>query len=365
MSEMKDFSTKLLQWHSVYGRRGLPWQNEKDPYKVWISEIMLQQTQVATVKERYLQFVQTFPSVKDLARATADEVMGLWAGLGYYTRARNLHACAKVIEQTYQGNFPNEANTLSTLPGIGKSTASAIAAFCFNQKISILDANVKRLLGRIYAVKDDLKKTVTHEYLWKIAQDLLPKTSSDMPTYTQALMDYGATVCTPRSPNCQGCVFKKGCLAYEQGIVDQIPKKIKKASIKEVQSVMLCILAKDQLLLHLRPPSGIWGGLWCLPESRWTENVDLKDFKETLKDFQDLPLDILHKALPKAKFMAPRKHVFTHRILYFQIGILKLHQPFEIDRNHFKWVNKIEVQELGLPTPVKQFIQDYWSINSS
>lgn len=362
---MSQFSDKLLLWHAQHGRRGLPWQNEKDPYKVWISEIMLQQTQVSTVKDRYLQFVNTFPNVGDLAKASSDEVMGLWAGLGYYTRARNLHACAKVIHQQYQGKFPQDIMSLSQLPGIGRSTAAAIAAFCFQQKNSILDANVKRFIGRLYAVEDDLKKTAITEYLWKIAQDLLPEDASNMPVYTQALMDFGATVCTPRKPQCSGCDFKKECLANQQDKVEHIPKRVKKASSKEVRSVMLSIFVNNQVLLQLRPPSGIWGGLWSFPESSWDTNLVIQDLQmQTLEEFHDLPLSVLRKALPTAKLLASRKHVFTHRTLYFQIVILKVKHAFDVDTTKFKWINLSEVQELGLPTPVKQFIQDYYAVNS-
>jgi A/G-specific adenine glycosylase len=363
---VKPFSDKLLSWYAQHGRRGLPWQNERDPYKVWLSEIMLQQTQVSTVKERYLQFVNTFPHLEDLAKAQIDEVMSLWAGLGYYTRARNLHACAKVIQQEYQGKFPQDIISLSQLPGIGRSTAAAIAAFCFQQKNSILDANVKRLIGRIYAVEEDFKKAATNEYLWQIAHDLLPKDARNMPAYTQALMDYGATVCTPRNPKCSGCVFKKECLAFQQDKVEKIPNKVKKVSSKEVRSVMLCVLSGDQVLLNLRPPSGIWGGLWSFPESSWSDHLEIQDLQvQTLEEFQDLPLTILRNALPKGTLLASRKHVFTHRILYFQIVILRVKHIFEIDSTRYKWVNLSGMLELGLPTPVKQFMQDYVAANSS
>jgi len=362
---VSQFSKQLLLWYAQHGRRGLPWQNEKDPYKVWISEIMLQQTQVSTVKDRYLQFVSTFPNVEDLAKAKADEVMGLWAGLGYYTRARNLHACAKVIHEQYQGKFPEDVVSLSQLPGIGRSTAAAISAFCFQKKNSILDANVKRLIGRIHAVEEDFKKKAINEYLWTMAQELLPENARDMPAYTQALMDYGATVCTPRNPKCSTCVFKKECRAYQQDKVEQIPKRIKKTASKEVRSVMLCILVNNQVLFNLRPPSGIWGGLWSFPESSWDDHLEIKSLQlQTLEEFHDLPLSILRKALPKATLLAPRKHVFTHRTLYFQILILKVKHVFDVDKTRFKWVNLSEVQKLGLPTPVNQFIQDYCSVNS-
>ena len=360
---MIDFSTTLLQWHKLHGRIGLPWQNQKDPYKVWLSEIMLQQTQVATVKERYIEFLQVFPTVQDLARASQDQVMALWAGLGYYTRARNLHACAKMIEEQFAGKFPESSTILATLPGIGMSTAAAIASFCFGERISILDANVKRLLSRFLCITDDVKKASVHQDLWKKAQKLVPKNSEDMPAYTQALMDFGATVCTPKNPKCSNCVFQPSCQAFNQSKVSVIPLQVKKVKNKLVQSEMLFILANQQALFELRPAKGIWGGLWSLPESSWVDAITVpkKPLQFSIQEFLGLPNDLLKIPYNKAKLLAPRKHVFTHRTLYFQIRIIQLTETFDVNTNQYQWVNISDCEHLGLPTPIRQWVNDYLS----
>ena len=201
------FATELLVWHKTEGRTGLPWQNTSDPYRVWLSEIMLQQTQVITVKEYYARFLQRFPSVRQLAEAEQDDVLALWAGLGYYSRARNLHACAQAVMSLHGGEFPRTAALLQTLPGIGPSTAAAIASFCYGERVAILDGNVKRVLTRVLGFDQDLAVSKNERELLEIATSLLPKRdlANHMPRYTQAIMDLGATVCMPRQPLCNSC----------------------------------------------------------------------------------------------------------------------------------------------------------------
>jgi A/G-specific adenine glycosylase len=207
------FAQKLIAWHGVSGRSGLPWQGNRDAYAVWVSEIMLQQTQVATVLERYPRFMKRFPTVKKLASADVDEVLAEWAGLGYYSRARNLHACAKQVMTEFGGKFPNDPSLLEQLKGIGRSTAGAIAAFAFHERAPILDANVKRILARLFAIEGAIQEKAVNDQLWTLATYLLPAKSADMPVYTQALMDFGATWCTSRKPVCLGsekiCPFEK------------------------------------------------------------------------------------------------------------------------------------------------------------
>ena len=198
------FASKLVAWHAISGRSGLPWQGNRDPYAVWVSEIMLQQTHVATVLERYPRFMKRFPTVKKLASADIDEVLAEWAGLGYYSRARNLHACAKQVMTEFGGNFPSDPTLLEQLKGIGRSTAGAIAAFAFHERAPILDANVKRVLARLFAIDGAIQDKRINDRLWDLAIDLLPIKSTDMPVYTQALMDFGATWCTSRKPVCLG-----------------------------------------------------------------------------------------------------------------------------------------------------------------
>lgn len=361
---MKDFSKKLLNWHKIHGRTGLPWQNQTDPYLVWLSEIMLQQTQVATVKERYVEFLRIFPTVDKLAMASIDEVMSLWAGLGYYTRARNLHACAKKIIENFGGSFPRDAQTLATLPGIGPSTAAAIAAFCFGERISILDANVKRFLSRVFLFEGDIKNTKEAAQLWKLAQSIVPQDSQKMPNYTQALMDFGATVCTPKKPKCHQCEMATICEAFREGKVDLLPVQTKKKKSKQFRSEMLLIQTKDAVLFEKRPPRGIWGGLWSLPESEWEELSNEKELAvfTTPDSFSKIPEEILENEYSRAKVLAPKKHIFTHRVLYFQIRVIHLHETFESSYEELHWVEKDKITNIGLPTPIRELMNDYFGI---
>ena len=222
------FAARLLHWQRQHGRHGLPWQGTRDPYRVWLSEIMLQQTQVATVLGYFARFIQRFADVAALAAASSDEVMALWSGLGYYSRARNLHQCARQVMERFGGQFPRSAALLQTLPGIGPSTAAAIAAFCFDERAAILDGNVKRVLTRHLGDASDLAVAANARALHARALALLPANSADMPAYTQGLMDLGATVCTPRQPQCGRCPVAADCTARQQGRPESYPVKTRK-----------------------------------------------------------------------------------------------------------------------------------------
>lgn len=266
------FATRIVDWQRAHGRHHLPWQQTKDAYHVWLSEIMLQQTQVATVIDYYNRFLAKFPSVHDLANASIDEVFSLWAGLGYYARASHLHACAKAVVRDWQGQFPPDATSLQTLPGIGPSTAAAIAAFCYAERVAILDGNVKRVLTRHFAIDQDITKTATNHMLWSLAQSQVPslaliKRQPDaMARYTQGMMDLGATVCVRRKPKCPQCPVQITCQAYLDGNPEQYPNKPRKTRTKPSRDIHLLWLTCGQhVLLEKRPRTGIWGGLWCLP----------------------------------------------------------------------------------------------------
>ncbi len=367
MSEIKSFAKTLIIWQGQSGRSGLPWQGQTDPYRVWLSEIMLQQTQVQTVCERYRIFLDRYPHLASLAQASEEDVMALWAGLGYYTRARNLLRCAQQIQQQYGGEFPKDAKTLATLPGIGKSTAAAIAAFCFLERTSILDANVKRLFARLYGISEPLNLTKTNQQLWGLAQRAVPASKADMPQYTQGLMDFGAIVCKPSKPRClepspiSHCVFQTHCQAYNQGQVDVIPYKVKKSQSPIVLSEMLLCIAQGKVLLEKRPSSGIWGGLWSLPETSW-QRVD--QFKEgqrakcSFEDFQHILPNQLETVFNQGQLFAPRKHLFTHRTLYFGVRVLQLKKLLPKLPIQYIWQPISGVDQLGLPTPVKQLLID-------
>ncbi|PTT80237.1 A/G-specific adenine glycosylase, partial [Pelomonas sp. HMWF004] len=258
-----DFGKTVVAWQHRHGRHTLPWQNTRDPYRVWLSEVMLQQTQVATVLGYYERFLARWPRVTDLAAATLDEVLAQWAGLGYYSRARNLHACARAVAELHAGEFPRTAAGLQTLPGIGRSTAAAIAAFCFGERVAILDGNVKRVLGRVLAFDGDLASSAAEKRLWDRATELLPQQEVDR--YTQGLMDLGATLCTARSPNCLLCPVQPLCRGQAEGDPTRYPVKTRKLKRGQRENWWLWLECQGQVLLQQRPATGVWAGLWTLP----------------------------------------------------------------------------------------------------
>ena len=289
-----DFATRLVRWQRLHGRHDLPWQNGRNPYPVWLSEIMLQQTQVTTVLGYFLRFMARFPDVQALAAASLDEVLALWAGLGYYARARNLHACARKVATELGGHFPATAASLAELPGIGRSTAAAIAAFAYGERAAILDGNVKRVLCRHFAIAGIPVGQVEKD-LWRLAESLLPA-AADMPAYTQGLMDLGATLCGRKNFHCADCPLVESCLAWQQGRVDVLPTPKARAEKPRRSAVFLLITDGKHILLQRRPPVDIWGGLFCLPEGR----------------------DLLQAIECKCHELKTREHVFTHFRLEIQ-----------------------------------------------
>ena len=258
------FATRLIAWQRNHGRHTLPWQNTRDPYRVWLSEIMLQQTQVATVLGYYERFLQRFPDVAALAAATLDDVYAQWSGLGYYSRARNLHRCAQAVVAEHGARFPETSEILATLPGIGRSTAAAIAAFCFGERVAILDGNVKRVLTRVLAFDGDLAEAKHERALWAEATRLLPE--RDIERYTQGLMDLGATLCTQRAPSCLLCPVRIDCRAMQTGTQERFPVKSRKLKRGSREHVWLWLQWRDRTWLVQRPAAGVWAGLWSLPE---------------------------------------------------------------------------------------------------
>lgn len=361
------FAKELIAWHGVSGRSGLPWQSNRDPYAVWVSEIMLQQTQVATVLERYPRFMKRFPTVKKLAAADIDEVLAEWAGLGYYSRARNLHACAQQVVTQFAGKFPSNPILLEGLKGIGRSTAGAIAAFAFHERAPILDANVKRILARLFAIEGAVQDKATNDRLWALANDLLPKNPEDMPVYTQALMDFGATWCTSRKPVCLGnekkCPFAKGCQANLSAQVLAFPQKVIKAKSPEFNCEMVFMRFGNSVLLQKRQSKAIWGGLWSLPESPWKSRVsglqggDI-NFRELLKVV--LPSEDSSSVMKSCKLVGQAqeiKHVFTHRRLWMRIWEVRVSKALVFSNPDFKWVHLNQLGRYGLPQPIKVFLQ--------
>jgi A/G-specific adenine glycosylase len=360
------FSQTLITWHSRHGRSSLPWQGKRDPYAVWVSEIMLQQTQVATVLERYPRFMKRFPTVKKLAAAHIDEVLAEWAGLGYYSRARNLHDCAQQVMSEFGGHFPSDPDSLEKLKGIGRSTAGAIAAFAFHVRAPILDANVKRILARLFAIEGALQNKLVNDGLWNLADKLLPKKPSDMPVYTQALMDFGATWCTSRKPVClsneKKCPFEKDCQANLSNQVLSFPQKTLKAKSPEFDCDMLLIRSGNSILLQKRPSKAIWGGLWSLPESAWVAKTDKKRKLPALKNIfeQALPNENAGPWLKVCKDAAlgPQiKHVFTHRRLWMQIWEVTASRNLQPKSEDLRWAPIRQLGRYGLPQPIKILLQ--------
>lgn len=342
-SQVKNFTQDLIDWQKKLGRHDLPWQKNRTAYRVWLSEIMLQQTQVSTVLNRYDEFLKVFPSVQSLGAATLDEVLAQWSGMGYYTRARNLHRCAQVVMNEYDGVFPSDPKTLESLPGIGRSTAAAIAVFAYGKRAAILDGNVKRVLARIWGYDLDLSKTLHTNQLWAHAEDLLPHKKSDLIAYTQGLMDFGATHCTQYQPACidpqnGSCLFKKSCVAYLTERVNQIPLKVKKVKVEKIDMTWWVMIHQEQVLLEKRPEKGIWAGLWSFPEEL-EQGSDKRKIKES----------------PQA--MPTFKHVLTHRQITIRPIKLHLNKRIRLRENQ-QWFSLNDLGGLGLPKPMSLFLKN-------
>ena len=343
---LADFAPRLIDWQRRAGRHGLPWQGTRDPYRVWLSEVMLQQTQVSTVLTYYPRFLLRFPDVQALAQAHEDEVMALWSGLGYYSRARNLHRCAQVVVSEHGGRFPATAEGLQTLPGIGASTAAAIAAFCHGERISILDGNVRRVLTRLLAFSGDLAQPAQQRLLWDLAQALLPAapTADDMAAYTQGLMDLGATLCTRSRPRCGDCPMGDLCQGAAQGRPGDFPVKSRTLVRRhESWTLLICrtqIEGQPHVWLQRRPPRGIWAGLHCTPvhASEAEAQASLPDGVTGLV----------------ARPLAALSHSLTHRELRLQPLLVDV--PADVRPGEGQWVNCSDLPGVGLPAPVRQLL---------
>ena len=339
LSSDADFAARVIAWQQVHGRHDLPWQKTQDPYRVWLSEIMLQQTQVATVLVYYQRFLARFPTVADLAQARQDDVMALWAGLGYYSRARNLHRSAQMVMADFGGEFPQTAAQLCQLPGVGMSTAAAIAAFCFGERAAIFDANVQRVLARSLGYAQDLARSQNKNELWARASTLLPQNdcASTMPRYTQGLMDLGATVCTARAPQCARCPLSDDCVARLSKQQTLLPVRSKTLTRKSVDVYLHRLQRGDEIALIKRPPRGIWGGLYCLPE------IDAATYAA-------LAAQATNSTLPSFK------HVLTHRDLHIHVVQEKCAQ---VNRAlvDLVWRTPAQALSLGLPQPITKLLQ--------
>lgn len=337
------FAQRLLSWYDHHGRKNLPWQQPITPYRVWISEIMLQQTQVDTVVPYFERFMSRFPDLVTLAQAPQDEVLHLWTGLGYYARARNLHRSAQLIVEQHDGEFPEDLDTLAQLPGIGPSTAAAITSIAFNQATAILDGNVKRVLARHRGIAGWPGQSTVAQKLWQAAHQSMAKERCR--DYTQAIMDLGATLCTRARPRCEECPVAEDCSAFQHNAVADFPGK-KPAKIKPIKSAYLLLVQapEGEILLHQRPPQGIWGGLWCLPELPITDSLEQ------------------HIALHYGPAQAIQpwqgwRHTFSHYHFDIQPVLIKLaRRPLAVADSRSLWYNPQSPQAVGLAAPVKTLL---------
>ena len=339
------FSQTVLEWFDRHGRKHLPWQQNVTPYRVWISEIMLQQTQVTTVIPYFERFIKSFPDVQSLAQANEEDVLHHWSGLGYYSRARNLHNAAKMVVEQFDGTFPGSVEGLTELPGIGRSTAGAIAAISMEIRAPILDGNVKRVLARYFAVPGWPGQTAVANQLWEIAEQLTP--CERVADYTQVMMDLGAMVCTRTKPACQLCPLQKDCSAHKAGDETRYPKsKPKKIKPERAVRMLMVVNQHGEVLLEKRPPTGIWGGLWGLPEiavdNELAESAHNKTGLE-LGDFEEWP---------------SFRHTFSH--YHLDITPVKTSTRSDIenvrDGERWHWFQPDQPSELGLAAPVKKLI---------
>lgn len=347
MQAVENFAPRVLAWFDEFGRKSLPWQQDKTPYRVWISEIMLQQTQVTTVIPYYHKFMTSFPTVEALADANQDDVLAHWSGLGYYARARNMHKAAKMLVDELDGEFPQSVEGVCELPGIGRSTAAAILSISRGVSAAILDGNVKRVLSRFHAVPTWPGEKKTENAMWELAEHYMP--SERCGEYTQAMMDLGATLCTRSKPQCLICPLEQDCLGRRTEDPTQFPIRKPKKAAKPVKSLQLLVLMNEQqqVLMEKRPATGIWGGLWSLPELTSEESVVLHIEQRFQTSIQDIA--------PLTGF----RHTFSHYHLDIepsQVQMGAIGAVFESGK--YQWFSLVEAFALGLPAPVRLLLNE-------
>jgi len=346
MQPVENFAPRVLAWFDEHGRKSLPWQENKTPYRVWISEIMLQQTQVTTVIPYYHKFMTSFPNVEALAEAEQDEVLAHWSGLGYYARARNMHKAAKMLVDEFDSEFPQSVEGVCELPGIGRSTAAAILSISRGVQAAILDGNVKRVLARFHAVPTWPGEKKTENVMWDLAECYMP--SERCGDYTQAMMDLGATLCTRSKPQCLLCPLESDCQGRQSPDPTHFPIRKPKKAAKPEKSIQLLVLKDqhEQFLLEKRPQTGIWGGLWSLPELASDESV-------VLHIEQRFTTQVL-----SVTSLSSFRHTFSHYHLDIspsQIQIASTNWVMEADK--YQWFSRQEALALGLPAPVRSILE--------
>jgi A/G-specific adenine glycosylase len=347
MMSAKGFAGAVIAWQRMHGRHGLPWQGTRDPYRIWLAEIMLQQTQVSTVISYYQRFLERFADVGSLAAAPLDEVMTLWSGLGYYSRARNLHRCAQRIVAEHAGRFPGNAEQLRELPGIGRSTAAAIAALAYGERAAILDGNVRRVLARRFGVAGRKGDPAVERALWDLAQLISP--AEGIETYTQGMMDLGATVCTRHKPRCERCPVAAQCVARLEDRIAELPAP-RRARCRPVRSTTLLILrdSTGAVMVERRPPAGIWGGLHSLPE-----------FDHDVSDAMLIEAAALRYgvSIEMEERLAEVRHEFTHYTVLMQPRMAKIAFPRAMATAAARFVERSALDVTPLPAPIRRLLQ--------
>jgi A/G-specific adenine glycosylase len=334
---MSAFADAIIAWQQLHGRHDLPWQKTTNPYAIWVSEIMLQQTQVATVIGYYAKFIQRFPNIAVLANSSQEEVLQSWSGLGYYSRARNLHYAAQIIVDEFSGNFPTHFDDILNLPGIGRSTAAAISTFAHNTPEPILDGNVKRVFARYFNIAGWPSSPKIESLMWQIA--MRENATNDAIAYTQGLMDLGATICTRTKPKCSACPVNISCEALEKNLVLALPTPKQRKIIPEKNTTMLVLMNGNEVMLEKRPATGIWGGLWSFPEL----NEDTKSDKINLQNTS--PLNKL-------------THTFTHFKLHIQPQLACVtQQNWQVEESRTIWLNLDDAIGAAIPAPVRKILQ--------
>ncbi len=335
------FAARVVAWQRVHGRHDLPWQRTRDAYRIWLSEVMLQQTQVATALPYYERFLARFPDLRTLAAATRDDVLAHWAGLGYYRRAHHLHDAAQAVVAGHRGKFPRDVEALARLPGIGRSTAAAIATFAFGARAAILDGNVKRVLARHRGIAGYSGEAKVERELWQAAEDLLPH--ADVEAYAQGLMDLGATVCARTSPRCGDCPVAADCVARREGRIDELPAS-RPARVVPQRAIQLLVCEHNgKLLLERRPARGVWAGLWSLPEAPVGIPPRTAARRRT------------GAAVLKTATLPSITHAFTHFTLTMHPRRVAVAARSPV-RDGERWIGRKQALALALPAPIRRLI---------
>ncbi|MBI3611518.1 MAG: A/G-specific adenine glycosylase [Nitrospirae bacterium] len=343
-ADPKQLQQRLLIWYRR-NKRDLPWRKTGDPYRILVSEIMLQQTQVVTVIPYYRRFIKTFPTVSSLARAPLQKVLKLWEGLGYYSRARNLHRAAQVIKERWKGKVPSTVEELSALPGIGRYTAGAVASIAFNIKTPILDGNVRRVLCRIFAIRKAPRQAVVQDRLWSLAAEILPE--QNVGDFNQALMELGATVCLPRTPSCMICPLRESCRAYQTGLQDRLPIRVKRRTLPHHKMLVALIQNGRGLLIGPRPERGLLAGLWGFPEIDWKEATTSLQIEEAIKNRLGLKTNLLRP-------LEPVVHTFTHKRITYHPYLFNCISTQNRLPASWQWIPLDKIADYPLPNATRK-----------